>query len=218
MSELITRLNPKTCRFDVGSGGTRELTDQDVAAALGMVQNKLGADVMCFLHWPAGLDVAAFETVLLQKIRVECWNRQEEVVNAELRYHMHRKTRAFPRSETVEAMKKTLWPSFDLRNWPRYVRLVVSVLDEIRSGPICKRCNGRAKLVTEAGVNECGHCGGTGKTDESHSRRAARMGLQRPPYQRQWDEPYRWLLGELLSAQVEANDQFRRALGRRNAA
>jgi hypothetical protein len=219
MSELVTRLNAKTCRFDVGSGGTKEMTDQDIAAALGMVANKLGADVMCYLHWPDGIDRAAFEVGLLQKVRLECHKRAEEVVNAELRYMMHQGRNGTLRNlQQVTAGRSALWPMFDAENLPRYVRLVIGVLDEVASGPVCKHCNGRAKLATPEGVVECSHCAGSGRADESQRGRAARMGIAQPSFRERWDEPYRWLLSEVMGAWLEGSDQFRRALGRRNAA
>jgi hypothetical protein len=76
LGERIAGLDPKTSfrdiRDGIGSGGAPELTDQDLAAALGMVKTKLGA-----------LPVMALETYYGSALRFEqrlcdAWGDKDE--------------------------------------------------------------------------------------------------------------------------------------------
>lgn len=50
--ELMARLGPSTVKFNTGHGGKPDLTNQDIAAALGMVPAGLGRDLLELLHGP----------------------------------------------------------------------------------------------------------------------------------------------------------------------
>ncbi len=50
-AELLARLNPTTCRFDIGNGGVAEMTNIDIAGALGMVRETLGRSVLEATAW-----------------------------------------------------------------------------------------------------------------------------------------------------------------------
>lgn len=50
--ELMARLGPTTVKFDISRGGKPDLTNQDIAAALGMVPAGLGRDLLELLHGP----------------------------------------------------------------------------------------------------------------------------------------------------------------------
>ncbi|REN10513.1 hypothetical protein DSI35_10890, partial [Mycobacterium tuberculosis] len=52
--ELMARLGPSTVKFDTGRGGTPDLTNQDIAAALGMVPAGLGRELLEACWWPDG--------------------------------------------------------------------------------------------------------------------------------------------------------------------
>ena len=85
MSELLARLNPKTARFDIGTGGIHEITDQDIAAALGMVANKFGARILLRMHAPGMVDWHKLDMEVFDLVRGEWRRREEERVTAELR-------------------------------------------------------------------------------------------------------------------------------------
>lgn len=54
VSELMARLGPSSVKLDAGRGGTPDLTNQDIAAALGMVPTGLGRELLEACWWPDG--------------------------------------------------------------------------------------------------------------------------------------------------------------------
>ena len=53
--EAMGRLGPTTVKFDIGRGGGKpDLTNQDIAAALGMVPAGLGRELLEACWWPDG--------------------------------------------------------------------------------------------------------------------------------------------------------------------
>lgn len=53
--ETMARLGPSTVKFDIGRGGGKpDLTNQDIAAALGMVPAGLGRELLEACWWPDG--------------------------------------------------------------------------------------------------------------------------------------------------------------------
>ena len=53
--EKWARLGPSTVKFDIGMGGGKpDLTNQDIAAALGMVPAGLGRELLEACWWPDG--------------------------------------------------------------------------------------------------------------------------------------------------------------------
>lgn len=210
MSELLTRLNPKTARLDIGSGGRQELSDQDIAAALGMVRNKLGAGMLAYLHCPTEQSQYRFE--------VDCFRLMRETfdqsVNAEIAYHLAANKGARPDRSGIASMT---WPAFEPRRMGMYARLVLAVLGEIAGGATCKTCNGRGSVQGDGGIVTCADCSGSGRRHNPQRDRASRLGIPLGHYQRKWETPYRWLFGELVNAMADADREFRAALGR-NAA
>jgi len=58
-TELLARLNPTTCRLDIGRGGVPELTNIDIAGALGMVKDRLGRALLELLYWDSAAQAHA---------------------------------------------------------------------------------------------------------------------------------------------------------------
>jgi hypothetical protein len=215
MSELLTRLNPKTARFDIGSGGRQELSDQDIAAALGMVENKTGAMVLEYLHCASDQRQFQIESAIFGLIRREQEQRVEAVVTAEIAFHLAagRKGSLY-RVREYTAAKQSEWPPMTGETARLYVRLVFAVLSEIRAGNQCKTCNGHGVVPSGEGNLTCDACSGSGTVHEPQRARAASMGVPLASYQRNWAEPYRWLLSELTTSMAEASRQFRDSLGK----
>lgn len=220
MSELLARLNTPHFRLSVGSGGIPDITTQDIAAALGMVRNRFGADVLTYLHCPGLIDECSFEVSLLERLRAECFRQVDEQVNAELRYLLNagkRHTLENLGASTRQKVEKG-WPLFDSDNFGTYARLVLAVLAEVKVGNLCSHCKGTGMSSETAGmVRNCQHCAGTGSPAEPQRPRAARMGVSQSTFFRHWQAPFQWLLGEMVTAMTSANDEFRNALGRKAA-
>lgn len=216
---MLCRLNTPSFRFAAGSGGIPDITTQDIAAALGMVRNKFGADVLTYLHCPGMIDPDQFEVGLLERLRAECHRQGDEQVNAELRYLLNagkRQTLENLGSLTRRKAEKG-WPLFDAANFGTYARLVSAVLKEVKAGNLCSHCNGTGMASETAGmVRNCQHCAGTGSPAEPQRPRAARMGVSQSTFLRNWQAPFQWLLGEMVTAMTAANDEFRRSLGRKS--
>lgn len=214
MSELLTRLNPKTARFDIGVGGIHEITDQDIAAALGMVANKLGARILLRMHAPEMVDWHKLDMEVFDLVRSEWRRREEDRVTAELRLLLAGARRSM----------RGMIPSRDGGNWPafktgRYMALARAVVQEVIHGDSCQVCRGRQRVTLQVTgeVIVCGHCSGTGIEPEAARQRSRRMGMDHKSFLETWAAPYRWTHSEVLAAAIEASSQFRAALGRRAA-
>lgn len=213
MSEMLCRLNPKTARFDIGSGGIHELTDQDIAAALGMVANKFGARMLLRMHAPEMVDWYKLDMEVFDIVRREYQRREDDRVNADLRLLM-RGQRGSPR-DLASSLDGPAWPAFKTG---RYMALSRAVVQEVIHGDACQVCKGqqRVMLVTTGEVIVCGHCKGSGVEPEPARQRSRRMGIHHSRFPA-WAAPYRWAHSEVLAATIEASQQFRSALGRRAA-
>lgn len=88
--KLLARLNPKQSQYEVGSGGIPTLTPQDIAAALGMVHDVLGREILCHVWWPDG--AARSRQQLLDHLRDlqlgEWMARVRRLECANLAYHI----------------------------------------------------------------------------------------------------------------------------------
>lgn len=232
MSELLARLNTPTFRLSVGSGGIPDITTQDIAAALGMVRNRFGADALAFLHCPGMIDETRFQVDMLNRLRDECERQNDESVNRELSYLLNSgRRRTLERLRDFNAGKSKLWPQFDAANFGRYASLVASVMGEVKKGALCSPCKGSGminicrdtedrlmRMVEGAPLSGmCRSCSGTGTHPDPQRARAARMKISQPVFQRTWATPYAWLLSDFLAAAAEANSEFRSALGRKAA-
>src|SRR3954465_8474053 len=82
----LAMLNPKNCRFDVGSGGIPEVVSEDVAHALGKVQAGIGREVLCLIWWPDGARLTAkdLDNYVDKMIRDEWLRRESSMLDAVL--------------------------------------------------------------------------------------------------------------------------------------
>lgn len=216
MSELLARLNPKTARFDIGSGSIHSLTDQDIAAAQGMVKNILGRDANEYLQCMDEKQRLKFEGRCLGLMYVV----YQKSMNDSLAYHLQVQDRPTFVGRVVKFISQPFrerrdspalaWPPFEPRNAGMYARLVMTVLAEIQAGPSCKACGG-GESVAPPGAGTCHVCNGHGRIQNPQRLRAAAMRIPLAQFQRKWEAPYKWLYSELLTAMDDATRQLRRA-------
>lgn len=224
--ELLSRLNPKTVRFDIGAGGTPELTPQDVAGALAFVSDRLGREVMCHLYWPDGASISVDQLhdlirdataremqtrfALLEIARLELHTAADQW--AERRTHTeHDHARMQILRARVAVQREKQFPA-EPEMYPRVRR---AVLAELKATHNCEACKGRGHSPGEtADQRTCPECGGTGRTAVSDRDRAELIGRDESRYRRAWRPLYEWMFNHLAHAEAVAARQLWYALRR----
>ena len=187
----MARLNAKNVRFDVGSGGTPDLTAQDIAAAIAFVPAGIGRELLCRVWWPEGakLTVADLDQRLVD-IQFGAWrDRMDAMVTAQIRVEVA--DNPFERRRAngaLERAKANMWPRID----GTYALIRKAVLNELTDLRTCPDCTGRgqtkARLLTAPGV--CARCNGTGKLARGKVWRAAQLKMKHQSYTSLWEVPY----------------------------
>lgn len=220
--ELLARLNPQTCRFDVGQGGgTPSLQTSDIAAALGMVPPGLGREVMEAVYLPDGAmrHRAKLAEAVLAIVRPEFTRRARALAEAEEDLSFSKEMVSLSRRSLSDAQRRILREreaavaSARANAWPRNTyqhlsRMVDAVVAELASGNRCSNCKGTG-LVNEKG---CPACRCTGIEPLPDRRRALAMDCHPSDYPKRWKTVFEWLLAELNHAGEQAARQFSRAL------
>lgn len=213
--KLMGRLNPATCRFDIGRGGIPELTPQDIAGALGMVRDEFAREVFCAVWWPDGarLERNRLLQLIALKQRAEIDKQWRRVQAARLDLHIASDDLAARNAATdhdrrviaalkarLEEAKRLCWP-----NVPEmYPVIRAAVLDELASPKLCVVCAGRGAIASGDLVVECKQCDGTGKSAISSRQRAARIGRDESTYRKEWAAAYEWTYALVSDAEHEA--------------
>ena len=221
--KLLARLNPKQARYEIGSGGAPEWTAQDIAAALGMVRNLLGREILCHVWWPDG--AALTRDGLLEHLRdlqlgewitrarrLECALLAEHLA-AELADDKHGAMGATlhqARRDLAEA-RAAMWPRIGPHSLYRAIRC--AVLNEILDPHLCAQCGGTGAFMIRTLLVPCGLCKGSGHAKASDDARARRLGRDAKTYRRTWRDPYEWLLDLCATAERAAGHQLAAALG-----
>ncbi|WWW34064.1 hypothetical protein V8017_13070 [Stenotrophomonas rhizophila] len=226
---LSSRMGPTTVKFDTGRGGTPDLTTQDIAAALGMVTDGLGRELLEALWWP---ESGARRTQQLRRAVIAMvapeYIRQQEVLSlARTEYGIAKacmgwagnqvtdlQRREFARAEAkLEAVRALCWP---ISTMEQLGALAVAVIGEMAGAGCCKACDGyRVQAASDgAGVVECESCGGSGLEALSGRKRAAAIGADSSAYSRFWQPVYEWMLAQMRAEEAEAARQFGQALSR----
>jgi len=220
--ELLARLNPQTCRFDVGQGGgTPSLQTSDIAAALGMVPAGLGREVMEAVYLPDGAmrHRAKLAEAVLAVVRPEFTRRARALAEAEEDLSFAKELANLSRRALSDAQRRILrereaavalarqhvWPK---NTYQHLSRMVDAVVAELASGNRCPNCKGTG-LVSDKGCPEC-RC--TGIEPLPNRRRAIAMGCDESDYPKRWKGVFEWLLGELHQASEVSARQLSRAL------
>lgn len=224
--ELMARLGPSTVKFDTGRGGTPDLTNQDIAAALGMVPAGLGRELLEACWWPDGAAlrrhklrdaVIALVTPELRRQQRRLADARTELGLAEVCMGWAGAVTAEQRAERDRAahrlgqIKAQCWPMSTLESLPS---LAGAVINEIATRPHCPACEGRGE--TSAGDLRvvCKLCSGSGLGAVSDRRRAAAIGRDESTYRAKWRGVYEWLLQQMIDSEQEACWALSNALSR----
>lgn len=224
--ELMARLGPSTVKFDTGRGGKPDLTNQDIAAALGMVPAGLGRELLEACWWPDGAAlrrhklrdaVIALVTPELRRQQRRLADARTELGLAEVCMGWAGAVTAEQRAERDRAahrlgqIKAQCWPISTLESLPT---LAMAVISEIAHRPHCAGCEGRGQAVSGELLMTCKVCGGSGLVAVSDRRRAAAIGRDESTYRAKWRAVYEWLLQGMIEAEQEACWAMRAALSR----
>lgn len=208
-AEMMARLNPATVRYDIGRGGMPELTPQDIAAAIGLVPQGLGRELMCRLWWPDGAQLAPKELDrLLMEAQLGEWRRRADaLINAQLRAELadneHQRRRA---ASAVDEAKELIWPRVGPGS--PYAAIRMAVLAEMSAVCLCPACRGRGFLLAQGKVAACTFCETTGRAKVSDRNRAELVGVNRETYRTAVAVVYEWLLNFCTEAIEPARQAF----------
>jgi hypothetical protein len=222
--ELMGRLGPTTVKFDTGRGGVPTLTNQDIAAALGMVPAGLGRELLEGCWWQDGAAlrrhqlrdaVIALVTPELRRQQRKLADARTELGLAEVCMGWAGAVTADQRAERDRAahrlgqVKGQCWPISTLESLPT---LAIAVISEISHRPHCASCEGRGHTLAGELLMTCKVCGGAGLGQVSDRRRACAIGKDEAAYRRTWKPVYEWLLSKMVEAEQEAAWHMRDAL------
>ncbi len=215
--EAMGRLGPSTVKFDIGRGGGKpDLTNQDIAAALGMVPAGLGRELLEACWWPDGAAlrrhklrdaVIALVTPELQRQQRRLAEARTDLGLAEVCIGWGGAATAEQRANRDAAqqrlgrIKAQCWPISTLESLPT---LAAAVIGEIAKRPHCAACEGRGHRMSCDLRVICKACGGSGLGQVSDRRRAAAIGRDESTYRAKWRGVYEWLLQKMTEAEQEA--------------
>lgn len=198
IGRALAKLNPKNVRFDVGTGGIPELTAQDIAAALGCVDDGLGRELLCQVWWPDGAKLSEHHLIeILTNAQRQEWQRREDrMLDAVLAVAMHGGTKG-----------QRTYAEAHADRWPGMVRLIHeipivvedyesvrwAVISEMKGAGLCPICMGRASVRSSSGLAcICPRCLGTGHMAVSERSRADACGMSWEKYRSRWSRVYEW--------------------------
>ena len=198
--ELLARLNASTVRYDTGKGGgAPELTNIDIAGALGFVPAGLGREVLesCYLSETVR-PTRRLREIVMAMVREE-WRRQgDQLIEAKTNLALARVCMGWGGAVTAEqrreadrcrakfeAVRAAMWPDATGERLPA---ILLAVLQDVGRGGMSDR--GRAEAI----------------------------GVSWSTYRSAWAPVYRWMLEQVLDAEREASAQLADALRRDRAA
>lgn len=206
IEERLARLHPSTCRFDIGRGGTQDLTPQDVAAAIAFVPQGLGRELLILSGWPDAGDMRRIIEKLCRAGMAEIRRQQDASARAALRHAIemwHDK-----RSATATAHGHWPKPACD-----RLPAIAAAAAEDAVNRHLCPMCQGRGEVMSGSLLVPCAACRKTGDSRLSLRGIAAKIGLDESTYRRGgWMPVYGWVLREALDALTEARAAFGDAL------
>lgn len=215
--KALAMLNPKNCRFDIGSGGIPNLVATDVAAALGMVAPGIGREVLCRVWWPDGARLTERELCdMVDTLMREEWARRESsMLDATLAVAL----RGSKAQGTYAAAHMRRWPRVIIREHeipqlaPGYGKVRDAVIRELASAGLCQSCHGRGVVPNEMNVaRSCKECGGEGHMRLSERGRADLCGFSWKTYREGWASVYDWTFQACTDDLHKAERQFQGAL------
>lgn len=223
--ETMARLGPSTVKFDIGRGGGKpDLTNQDIAAALGMVPAGLGRELLEACWWPDGAALRRhrLRDAVIALVTPELQRQQRRLAEARTDLGLAEVCMGWGGAATAEQranrdaaqqrlgrVKAQCWPISTLESLPT---LAGAVIGEIAKRPHCPACEGRGQAMLGELLVPCKVCGGSGLGQVSDRRRASAIGRDEAAYRRTWKPVYEWLLVKMGEAEQEAAWHMRNAL------
>lgn len=213
IGKLMALLNPKNVRFDVGSGGTPELTSTEIAGALGMVPSGLGRELLCLTWWPDGAKLTARQlSSQLENAQLAEWKaRETRMLDALLMVATHTGGDSLRRAQgAYSAAHAARWPKWVVQpdlgaSSPGYERIRAAVLMEICQPGLCPNCSGRGSRQDQDGpVVSCRPCSGSGRRTVSDQWRAEALQITEAGYRHTWRGVYEWTYALCNDAMLKA--------------
>jgi hypothetical protein len=218
IDEMLGRLEASTVKFDIGRGGLVELTPQDIAAALGMCEDKFAAAIF---HAAAGGTISNWQALdqMLANVQFAEWRRRADrlitaqlaEVEAAMMPHGYRKDAMDHARLMMEGARAAMWPQLIEKTY-RAIR--TAVIAEVRSSRVCTVCNGRGAVQVDTSIARCSNCLGSGKVAINDTSRAEAIDVDKSNYSRAWKQVYEWLLREVFDAIPRGRRQFSEAMER----
>lgn len=195
--EKLGRLNPSTIRYDTGHGGTPDLTNIDIAHALGTVPKGLGRDLLELLYWPDGA-VRRLEPIVAAIFKLamdEYYGRKARYAEAQTTwglaeclatYHRDRSGESKKNREILKARvavaRDNLWPERLSQLLPRIASLLVGYM--------------KGDRLTK-------------------TQKAKALEMDESSYRKGWEPIFEWMLTQMIEAEAEAARQLEAALRNR---
>jgi hypothetical protein len=223
--ELLARLNVPAVRYELGRGGIPELTNIDIAGALGMVKNEFAVEVFCAIWWPDGakLSRVGVGRLIYDRIMDEYAKRQRAIAAAKLDLNIAEGEAVQNRTQirydegAVGACKRMV-DITKARHWPFnphvYARIGNTVIDERRFPARCTSCQGRSELIIDSKLVKCETCHGTGIRNRPVVWRATQMGISDKAFAQSWTGIYDWAARLVADAESQCAHALRDALMR----
>jgi hypothetical protein len=212
LGRQMARLNAANVRFDVGAGGgAPALTPQDVAAAIGMVPEGIGRELLLYVYWPDGAARRkGLLMQLLQSAQLAEHNDREQAVHGTLfQAAISTGPARIRATQAHNAAQLARWPQLVVKTEPlkfaeRYELIRLAVLEELAHPRACPECQGR-ELRDRHGVEKtCARCMGRGVVEYGPTWRAKQLDMKRAAFLQRWESPYLWLLDLARSMLAEA--------------
>jgi hypothetical protein len=217
--ELLGRLETTTVKFNVGRGGIPQLTPQDIAAALGMCNDKFGATIYVGVIG-GSFDLKVLDATIAAAQFEEWQNRADRMIKAQIAKAKAglapARDREFLTCEAdmkLSGAKAAMWPHLDEC---LYGRMRLALLAELRSHRLCPVCGGRREVTPEGALKPelCLNCTGVGRVPVSDRQRAAMLNVNESSYRRTWRPVYEWMYRLLNDAIANGRYEFNLALER----
>jgi hypothetical protein len=236
--KLMGRLNASTVRFDIGRGGIPEITQQDIAASLAYVDDKVEREIFCAVWAPelARLSRSELLAHLRAHVLKEYAARHQAAAILKLELHILESNQAAKLARThadqraLEGLRAELRVA-KARCWPAepavYPRICAAVIAELAGAMQCGKCHGRGFVMVDNLREVCDCCGGHGLASATDAQRArwigkssddGRGGVDSSSYRHTWRPVYEWVRDQAAAKEKEAATKIAAALAREEAA